>query len=217
MAESSGLNEVSKRALAVLGWLAILAVLAAPFGITAHHFDTIFEDAYQTLLILARLAGLIAMSLIFLEIVIGSFRPLLAKAYSPAILQRLHVTFGVAGLAFVFSHFLLLVPRFAEHYTEAHKVMFIVGPVVLVLLILTVTTALLSPRFKGSWRLVHLINYPAFILIVAHGLVIGGDRSMLALRLLAGGFAVVTLIGLAYRVSRPEWRAMFRKTMGGRA
>ena len=211
MVDGSGLSANKRKALSALGWLVLLAVLAAPFGITAHHFATIFDSPDQTLLVLARLSSLIAMSFIFLEIVIGSFRPLLVKVYSPATLQRIHVTFGIAGLAFVLSHFILLIPELAEHYGESNKVLFLVGPVALVLLVLTVTTALLSRRFKGSWRLLHLINYPVFVLAVAHGIVIGEDRSMLALRLLFGGFVVVVLIGLAYRASRPEWRALFKK------
>lgn len=117
MNKQEGLSPGKKKTLMALGWLAaILVVIGAPFGITAHHFHTIYHTTDQALLVLARLSGLMAMSLIFMEIVTGSFRPLLVKIYPRAALHRAHIAFGIAGLAFIVSHFLLLVPDLTEHW-----------------------------------------------------------------------------------------------------
>jgi DMSO/TMAO reductase YedYZ heme-binding membrane subunit len=199
----------------VLLVLLAAAVLAAPFGITAHHFGTMFRDPEETLEILGRLSSLIAVSFIFLDMMTGSFRPLLNRVVNPYRLNRAHISFGITGLAFATAHFVLLIPGLGDHYEESNKVLFFAGPVALTLLILTISTALAVKKMPRTWRIIHLINYIIFPLAILHGLTIGEDRSMLAMRLLFYGFLVLAAAGLVYRTWTPEWRSRLRMSLFG--
>lgn len=196
-----------KRVLGVLLMVLALAVLAAPFGITAHHFEEIFSDAEQSLDILHSLSALIAISFLFLDIVTGSFRPLLARIFRQKTLYYAHAFFGVAGLSFAVAHFVLLIPHFSEYLAEYNRVLILAGALALVLLPATIATALLPGRFSKSWRLFHLMNYLIFFIAVIHALVIGENNHMLAFKLLMYGYLAVAIGGLVYRaVSTHDWK-----------
>lgn len=184
-----------------------LAVLAAPFGITAHHFSDIFKDAERSLDILHSLSALIAISFLFLGIVTGSFRPLLARIFRQPMLNSAHVFFGIAGLSFAMAHFVLLIPHFSEYLEEYNRVLILVGALALLLLPATITTALLPRRFSKFWRLFHLANYLIFFIAVTHALAIGQDSDLLAFKLLMYGYLAIAVGGLAYRaLSTHEWK-----------
>ncbi|MHB8781037.1 MAG: hypothetical protein ACYC55_06605 [Candidatus Geothermincolia bacterium] len=197
-------------AYSILGWLGILAVLAIPFAISAYRFGDIFDYGQDTLLLLARFAGLTAACFVFLGIVTGSFRPLLAKRYPPALLHRAHIIFGLSGLAFALSHLTLLIPVLAIRWKGSSKIWFLAGPAAAALLLITVSTALASRRFRGSWRLLHLSNYLILGLAVGHGVSVGADGRLLALRIIFAAFGMVALAGLVYRATTPAWRALFK-------
>ncbi len=187
-----------------------LAVLAAPFGLFANRFGTILKNEEDALAVMSSLAALLAVSLLFLEVMIGSFRPLLARVFKPARLGQLHIALGLIGLAFVLTHFVLLIPKLGEHFSTDNRTLFIAGPIMLVLLILTITTALMFRRFTSSWRPIHLLNYVILVTAIVHGLVIGDDAGMLALRLLLCVYLTFVLLGFVYRASNPRWRQNLR-------
>ncbi len=193
-----------------MGWLGILAVLAIPFAISAYRFGDIFDYGQDTLLLLARFAGLTAVCFVFLGILTGSFRPLLAKLYPPASLHRAHIIFGLSGLAFALAHLTLLIPVLAIRFKGSSKIWFLAGPVAAAFFILTVSTALASRRFRGSLRLLHLTNYLVLGLVAGHGIIVGADGRLLALRIIFAVFGTVALAGLVYRATTPAWRALFR-------
>jgi len=205
MESSSGSRR--KSGIGVLLIVLAVAVLAAPFGITAHHFGDIFNDAERSLDILHSLAALIAISFLFLDVVTGSFRPLLARIFRQPVIYSAHVFFGVAGLSFAVTHFVLLIPHFSEYLEKYNRALILLGALTLVLLPATIATALLPRRFSKSWRLLHIANYFIFFIAVTHALAIGQDNDMLAFKLLMYGYLVVALSGLAYRaVSTHEWK-----------
>ncbi len=200
-------ESASDRLIQVLLVALALAVLLAPFGITAHHFDDIFTNAEESLDILHSLTALIAISFLFLDVVTGSFRPLLARVFKRTTLHAAHIFFGVAGLSFALAHFVLLIPHFSEYISGYNDVFIVVGALALVLLPATIVTALLPKRFSKSWRLFHLVNYFIFVIAVIHALVIGDNNHMLAFNLLMYGYLAVALGGLVYRaVSTREWK-----------
>lgn len=205
-----------KKTVGVLLAVLALAVLAAPFGITAHHFGDIFKDAERSLDILHSLSALIAISFLFLDIVTGGFRPLLARIFRQPLLYSAHVFFGVAGLSFAAAHFVLLIPHFSEYFEKYNRMLILFGALALVLLPATIATALLPRRFSKSWRLLHIANYFIFFIAAAHALAIGQDNDMLAFKLLMYGYVVFALGGLVYRaVSTHEWK-QFRSLGGGK-
>ena len=183
-----------------------LAILAAPFGLLAHHFGTIFTNTENTLAVMSSLAALLAVSFLFLEVMIGSFRPLLGRVFKPARLGRLHIALGLIGLALALTHFVLLIPKLGEHFSTDNRTLFIAGPIILVLLIFTIATALMSRKFASSWRPIHLLNYVILITAIVHGLAIGDDAGMLALQLLFYGYLTFIFLGFVYRASNPTWR-----------
>lgn len=77
-------------------------------------------------------------------------------------------------------------------------------------MIFTITTALMFRRFESSWRPIHLLNYVILVTAIIHGLVIGDDAGMLALRLLFYGYLIFIFLGLVYRASNPKWRQNLR-------
>jgi hypothetical protein len=203
----SSSNSLRKRVIGVLLVIIALAVLAAPFGIIAHHFGDIFKDSESSLDILHSLAALIAISFLFLDIVTGSFRPLLARIFRQPVLYSTHVYFGVAGLSFAVAHFILLIPHFSEYLEKYNRVLILVGALALVLLPATIATALMPRRFSKLWRLFHLANYFIFFIAVIHALAIGENNHMLAFNLLMYGYLAIAVGGLAYRaISTHEWK-----------
>jgi len=196
-----------KRRITVFLLVALaLAVLAAPFFILIHQYGKIFSNAENTIAGMASLAALLAVSFLFLEVMIGSFSPLLVRVFNPPRLRRLHIVLGLFGLALALAHFVLLTPKIGEHFSTDNRVFFIAGPIVLVLLIFTIATALMSRKFSRSWRSIHVLNYFILVIAIVHGLVIGDDAGMLALQLLFYGYLTFIFIGFVYRASNTGWR-----------
>jgi DMSO/TMAO reductase YedYZ heme-binding membrane subunit len=191
------LSRRQRQVLAAVLLVAAAAVLAAPFALTAHHFNNIFEEPLETLRILSRLAGVLAVSFIFLDMMTGSFRPALNDIFSPSRLQASHAVFGVTGLSLAVAHFLLLAPSLSEEWGESNRVFFIAGAVALALLFVTVFTAIRDRL--GVWRRLHLLNYVIFAGATAHALVIGEDRDMLGLRVVLYWFLALAFTGMVYR------------------
>jgi len=216
------LSTQKRRITAFLLTALALAVLAAPFGLLAHQYGKIFSTAENALAGMASLAALVAVSFLFLEVMIGSFSPLLVRVFEPVRLRRVHIAIGLIGLALALAHFVLLTPKLGEHSSTDNRVFFIAGPIVLVLLIFTIATALMSRKFSWSWRSIHVLNYFILVIAIVHGLVIGDDAGMLALRLLFYGYLTFIFIGFVYRASNRGWRRSLRyrhraKPTGNRA
>jgi len=195
-----------KRIIAVVLAALALAVVAAPFGLLAHQYGKIFSNAENAIAGMASLAALLAVSFLFLEVMIGSFSPLLVRVFKPPRLRHLHIALGLIGLALALTHFVLLIPKLGEHFSTDNRAFFIAGPIVLVLLIFTIATALMPRKFSKAWRSIHVLNYFILVIAIVHGLVIGDDAGMLALQLLFYGYLACIFIGFVYRASNRGWR-----------
>jgi hypothetical protein len=201
-------NPVNEAAL-IGSLIFILAVIAAPFGLMSAAFmstDGIID-------ILSRLWALLAVSFIFLEMMTGSFRPLLRRTFGFFRMRRVHIFFGIVGLAFALLHLGFLIPRLGVDFSTLNKALFIFGPVMLGVLIITVATALLAVRrglLTASWGWLHLLTYVIFGMAVAHGLIIGSEGTALATRVVFGIFLAFVLAGFLYRARFHDWRKRFR-------
>jgi DMSO/TMAO reductase YedYZ heme-binding membrane subunit len=187
----------------------LLAVTAAPFLLMWNAFSS----GDGAIAILSRLWALLAVSLIFLELMTGSFRPLLLRYFGFFPMRRLHVALGLAGLSFALLHFFFLVPALGEHFSTDNKALFIFGPIVLGVMIVTVGTALLAVMrgmLTSSWGWLHLLNYVIFVMAIAHGLVIGTEGTLLATRVVFGALLAFALAGFVYRARVHDWRKRFR-------
>lgn len=148
--------------------LAAAAVLA-PLLIARHDFTAFPKVTKDALASVSDLLALLAVSFIFLDIVTGSFRPLLNKVFDPDRLTVAHIIFGVTGFLLVLAHLSLLLPYISAHYAEANHVLFFFGPLALLLLTLTIGMALFRERLGAIWRRIHFLNYLVFAFAVPTG------------------------------------------------
>ncbi len=193
-------------AVRMLDLLVVLGVLSIPFALIGSGLSAIGQGKDETLHTLLRLAALLAISFIFLQIMTGAFRPQLRRYFNARRLQSAHVAFGLTGFGLAIGHFLLLIPSFWEHWDVLDHGFFVLGPVALGLLLLTVSTALLMRKMPHIWNKIHVLNYGVFAVGIVHSLAIGTQGTLLTTRIVFGIYAVLVLAGLGYRASQPEWR-----------
>jgi hypothetical protein len=208
---SQGSNgRTSRRVQQGLAILFVLAVLAVPFALINRDFAMLGTSTDETLHTLLRFCALLGISLLLLQVVTGAFRPILRGIFRPAKLQAFHATTGIAGLAFIICHFVLLIPSIGEHWADLNHGFFVLGPIMLLVLLTTVGTALLLRRtMPGVWSRLHVLNYVVFTVGLIHGMGIGTQGSALSGRIVLAVYLVIGLAGLAYRASSPAWRRRF--------
>jgi DMSO/TMAO reductase YedYZ heme-binding membrane subunit len=199
----------TKLLVRILLILLAVAVILVPLVIVRQDFTAFPKEPKDALAAVSDLLALFAVSFIFLDIATGAFQPLLKKVFEPDRLRRAHIVFGVTGLVLVLVHLSLLLPYIGAHYAEANHVLFFFGPLALLLLLLTIGTALFRRRLNAVWRRIHFLNYLIFAFAVAHGLVVGPDRTTIAMMAVFYVFVAVALAGLVYRLAFTDWRSKF--------
>lgn len=178
-------------ALPALGSLAVPLLVVSTSGFADHRTAI-------------RLTALYALTLVFINVVTGSFRPLLAGAFKPKTLFKVHNYTGVAGFSLALTHGILIIvygiwPGFTK-----------LGPVAFYLLALTTSTALGRKFLKKGWRQIHRLNYVVLAVALVHAFQVGSD-------LLGGGalevifivYAAVASAGFIYRLQemiRRYWK-----------
>jgi DMSO/TMAO reductase YedYZ heme-binding membrane subunit len=187
--------------LAVVG-LGIVAMPPVIIGLS----HTASTDPLWTAL---RLVALEAFTLIFANIVIGAFRPLLNRVFKPARLQDAHMATGIAGFTLALAHGLMVFVLGLSGYRLGAVW---IGPVAVVLLIVVITTALTRRRLRAAWRWIHRLNYVIFVAVLVHGLILGYDlRGQLFLKVCFAIYAAVVICGLGYRLLARRPKPAVRK------
>lgn len=177
--------------------VAIALVLLAIPPVTVALSGTGSADALWTIL---RIAGLLAFTVVFANIVIGAFRPFFNRLAKPRLVHRVHQFTGLAGFSLAVAHGVCVFVFGIAGYRPSA---FWVGPAALTVLAIVIATALLRTRFRRSWRWIHRLNYAIFVAALVHGLVLGADlRTDLFLKVCAGIYAAVVVAGFTYRVFR---------------
>lgn len=194
-----GKRPLAQPARGLLGAAAIivaLGMLALP-PVTVALSGSASADALWTAL---RIVGLEAFTVIFANIVIGSFRPFFNRLAKPRLVHRIHVGAGIAGFSLAVAHGVCVFVFGISGYRPGALW---VGPVALAVLAGVIATALLRTRFRRSWRWIHRLNYLIFVAVLVHGLILGNDlRSSLPLKILVGIYAAAVLGGYVYRVAQ---------------
>lgn len=191
----------------VLAGLFVTAVMAVPFVLINRDFTQMTRDMDGTFHGLLRFFALMGISLLFLQVASGAFRPLLRRVFTASGLAQFHKGFGVAGFACLVCHFLFLIHSIGEHWAALNHGLFLLGPVALGVLTVTVSTALALGRLRPRvWFRLHVLNYLVFVVGAVHGLGVGTQTSTLAARLVFAFYLLVAGVGLAYRASSPAWR-----------
>jgi DMSO/TMAO reductase YedYZ heme-binding membrane subunit len=189
-----------------LAFVFVLAVLAVPFALLNSNLANIGAGMDETLHTLSRLAALLGMCALFLQIMTGAFRPVLRRYFRPRRLQLTHTSFGVAAFSLLVVHFALLIPSLGEHWGALNHGFFVLGPIMLFTLLVALSAALLRRFLPGVWSRLHVLSYVVFTVGMVHALAIGTQTTMVAARAIFAVFIALALAGLAYRASHPEWR-----------
>ena len=183
--------------------------------------DATFSPANPAALFyrLSRLAALAAFSLVAFQILTGPCMKLWEALYGAGF-YRFHACEGLLALLTVLLHPSLLFMSLAysktslSSFTRDMPFQFYFGPLALLLMLVTVSTAGLAvilkrPRFKKGWHAIHLANYAAFILAFFHSVTIGTDLTSprSPLRPLWVLFFIAMVTGFFYRRYRSRMKA----------
>jgi predicted ferric reductase len=179
----------------------------------------------QFLYVLAKVTGLYAITLIWVQLMLGALRPWLEAAFSPGALARLHLRLGPLALLLVLAHALLFASavslRSQGHFPWTLFVPQLTGPyyprrvslgvMALFLLFTAAAGAALRRRrgFRAVWRKLHVLNYAVFALALLHSFSIGSETRTEPLTALYAGMALSA--GVApLAAARLRWRRWAR-------
>ncbi len=159
--------------------------------------------AYGTAL---RIIALEAFTLMFASIMTGSQTRVMYRLFKPIRAYRFHIACGVAGFMLALAHGVIVL---VERYFRGFSSLWVIGPVVLGMLAVTVFAALDKKRLPRIWRRIHQINYVLFVAIFIKALLIGTDiKSPLgyavALKALFITYVAAAALAMAFRIRRGE-------------
>jgi predicted ferric reductase len=142
-----------------------LGTLVIPPLVVATSGTATFSATWTALRILA----LYALTVLFLNIMTGSFRPMLVKVFKPKLLFKLHNTTGLVGFSLAVAHMILVIVE------GLWPGLLKLGPLTLSILTVTTTAVLLRRYLKREWRMIHRLNYAVFIVALFHAFQLGSD------------------------------------------
>ena len=193
---------------------AVLVILAAatlviPPVVVATSGTSGVSASYNTAI---RIFALYTLTIVFLNIMTGSFRPLLVRVFKARTMLRFHNTTGVIGLSLALTHGILVIvyglwPGFSK-----------LGPVALYILTATTFTVLFSKFLKKSWRWIHRLNYVVFLVGLIHAFQVGSDVAYggTFLRVMLYAYSALVALGFVYR-SQLAVRLYIRRKRKGKA
>lgn len=148
----------------------------------------------------AKVAAFLALTFIFHNIITGSMGLPFYRLFPAKQVRRYHVFAGVTGFALGITHMVILLLNTSLGY---YSRVWLLGPIALVLLALTIGVALDRKRLPRVWRRIHQVNYAIFVALLVKCLLIGSDLlTKPALRAVLYSYAAIAGLGLIYRLSR---------------
>jgi len=177
-------------------FFAILATILLLVPITALHttpLALVLKNPATITNYIQRIIGLFAFTLLFVQIILGAFMDKLTKKLGGWIF-KFHVVEGAAvySLALlhplffmIFNHYIgigwnpylvfinicLLCDKPIDYYYTLGRVSFWL----LTIAVLAAKFRTATPWLKANWRKLHVINYAVFLIVGAHGFLIGQD------------------------------------------
>ncbi len=158
---------------------------------------------------LARAAGLFGFGALFLAILSHEYLREMRKLFGRPFMTVHHIL-AVAGLVLAILHpvliaFMLRDPtQFVPRFDSLRTFLMLGGRPALYLILLAVLAAVVRRQLKDTWRVIHWLNYLAFVLVFVHSWMLGGNVSTSVLRfvwpLMLG---IVVGVFLRKRLARP--------------
>ena len=177
-----------KRILWFLLWL--LVIFSGPVTVFINTPPAlIFSDYLILINAFQRITGLLAFSLLFIQIVLGSFMNKWIQILGGGA-YKVHITQGLITYGFVFLHPIFevvlrwelggvdgLVSVFLPNYFLQREIYLTFGKIAFVLLTIAVVAAYFrtKPFFRRNWRAFHILNYLSFVLVIVHSRNVGTD------------------------------------------
>ncbi len=159
-----------------------------------------FKKTADLLFFIHRGLGLYAFSLIFLALVMGSTITLLDRLFTPGKAFVIHQVIASSGFTLAILHPVFLFSTYLLEGNLSYVIpflsginlfYFLLGIFALLLLILTVTSALLRFRLGPQWLFIHRLNYLVFWLIFFHGLNLGTDTQTYFARIIFLAYGLI--------------------------
>lgn len=197
-AQEGGLTEANLRFLLQIVLILLLVEAVAMPLIALWLSGTATLDWRWTVV---RLLALEAFTFLFLNIVTGALRPLLALVFKESTIERFHNRSGLLGFVLAVAHggmalYILGMEGYPRQY-------FLIGPVCLAVLAIVVGTALARGKITRLWWWIHQINFVLFAALLVHGWAIGFDVSQSALlQAWFGLYTIVVAAALLYHIIR---------------
>jgi DMSO/TMAO reductase YedYZ heme-binding membrane subunit len=153
-----------------------------------------------------RILGLEAFTLIFVNIVTGAQSRWFYQLFKPRSFRRFHIVCGVLGFLLALAHGVIVL---AKRYWSGYNAIWVIGPVALAMLAITIFAGLDRKRLPRIWRRIHQINYLIFVAVFAKAVVIGtdlvsGGAHADALKVVFIVYVVVAALAVAARIWKYE-------------
>lgn len=144
--------------------------------------------------------AMLGYALIFQNVMTGSAGLPFYRLYNAKHVSKYHMVTGLTGFTLALVHGIVIL---VDRTMSVYNWVWILGPIALVLLAVTITTALLRKRFRKAWRRIHQANYLIFAALTVKALVIGSViNSTTALMIIVYVYAGLAVVGLCYRLYR---------------
>jgi DMSO/TMAO reductase YedYZ heme-binding membrane subunit len=153
---------------------------------------------------LVRATALFGFSCIFLTILSTEYMRYLLKLFGKPFLM-VHHMLAVTGLVLIAMHPLALAllahdPRaYTLHISSLRAFLVWGGQPALLLFGVAVLAAVLRKRIKSVWRLMHWLNYLAFILAFVHSWLLGSNVTTSALRYIWQAMTAIVVAVFLYK------------------
>jgi hypothetical protein len=169
-------NVAAKREKLSLWYLAPVGIVAVVLAAGAEFIDL----SGRPIDLAIRGAALLGYQFVFLAIISAAYMVRLVRQFGRPFVQMHHVL-SVAGLILVSLHPVAVAVGagtpavFLPRFDSVQVFLELGGRPAWYLIAIAALVALLRRRLKSSWRLVHMLNYIAFLLATVHGNLIGAN------------------------------------------
>lgn len=164
-----------------------------------------YIDGFRDVLhLFRRITGLTAVVSLFITIMLTLLVKESKKIFGVYFL-RIHHFFAVTGLVLISLHPVIMaldfgtakifIPDFSSGQTFFKNG----GPLALYLIYVAVIAALFNKKITKSWKYIHGLMYPAFLLGTVHGILKGSDMKNPVLSFLYAGLIVAVFIAFFYK------------------
>ena len=136
---------------------------------------------------LARAAGLLGYGALFLAILSHEYLREMRKLFGRPFMTVHHVL-AVTGLVLITLHPVLIATllrdptQFVPRFDSLRTFLLLGGRPALYLILIAVLAAVMRRHLKDMWKVIHWLNYVAFVLVFAHSWMLGGNVSSSVLR-----------------------------------